>query len=287
VLQDHCRGKDVCWPSQARLSHLLGQSIRSIQRHLRLLRAAGLVEDVGHGVYRLVAGHPTPVSPDTTRVSCDPPRRVSPDPTPVSPDPTPVSPDPTPVSPRRRIDAAAAASARAEEEKTDAQGALERAGFGPVEAIRLSADQSLALAACELYTWKQGTRSPPHTRGFIVRAIEDPGRYDIVRDEKGKWHPPREVQRVRQDERARLDRQRAEAEAKALDAEETKRSWQHYERRRARWLAAAEAERQAIIAHVRAIERRKQPLIMQLPDTHTILMLLFLDEFERRHGATT
>jgi DNA-binding transcriptional ArsR family regulator len=47
ALTDHANNKNqLCWPSMTRLSKILGCSIRTVQRHLRILEQCGLVQFV-------------------------------------------------------------------------------------------------------------------------------------------------------------------------------------------------------------------------------------------------
>ena len=47
ALSDHPSNKDgVCWPKMETLAKILGRSVRTVQRHLHLLRELGLVDFV-------------------------------------------------------------------------------------------------------------------------------------------------------------------------------------------------------------------------------------------------
>jgi DNA-binding transcriptional ArsR family regulator len=47
VLSDHTNSKSgLCWPSMNRLARILGLSVRTVQRHLHLLKDQGLIEFV-------------------------------------------------------------------------------------------------------------------------------------------------------------------------------------------------------------------------------------------------
>jgi DNA-binding transcriptional ArsR family regulator len=47
VLSDHANSKSgLCWPSMNRLARILGCSVRTVQRHLHVLKDQGLVEFV-------------------------------------------------------------------------------------------------------------------------------------------------------------------------------------------------------------------------------------------------
>ena len=47
VLSDHANSKSgLCWPSMNRLARILGLSVRTVQRHLHLLKDQGLIEFV-------------------------------------------------------------------------------------------------------------------------------------------------------------------------------------------------------------------------------------------------
>jgi DNA-binding transcriptional ArsR family regulator len=47
VLSDHANSKSgLCWPSMNRLARILGCSVRSVQRHLHVLKEKGLIEFV-------------------------------------------------------------------------------------------------------------------------------------------------------------------------------------------------------------------------------------------------
>jgi DNA-binding transcriptional ArsR family regulator len=47
VLSDHANSKSgLCWPSMTRLARILGCSVRTVQRHLHLLKDQGLIEFV-------------------------------------------------------------------------------------------------------------------------------------------------------------------------------------------------------------------------------------------------
>jgi DNA-binding transcriptional ArsR family regulator len=47
ALSDHANSKNgLCWPSMNRLARILGCSVRTVQRHLHLLKDQGLVEFV-------------------------------------------------------------------------------------------------------------------------------------------------------------------------------------------------------------------------------------------------
>ena len=47
VLSDHANSKNgLCWPSMNRLARILGLSVRTVQRHLHLLKDQGLIEFV-------------------------------------------------------------------------------------------------------------------------------------------------------------------------------------------------------------------------------------------------
>jgi DNA-binding transcriptional ArsR family regulator len=47
VLSDHANSKSgLCWPSMNRLARILGLSVRTLQRHLHLLKDQGLIEFV-------------------------------------------------------------------------------------------------------------------------------------------------------------------------------------------------------------------------------------------------
>jgi DNA-binding transcriptional MocR family regulator len=47
VLSDHANSKSgLCWPSMNRLARILGCSVRSVQRHLHLLKDQGFIEFV-------------------------------------------------------------------------------------------------------------------------------------------------------------------------------------------------------------------------------------------------
>jgi DNA-binding transcriptional ArsR family regulator len=47
ALSDHANNKNgLCWPSMNRLAHILGCSVRTVQRHLHLLKDQGLIEFV-------------------------------------------------------------------------------------------------------------------------------------------------------------------------------------------------------------------------------------------------
>jgi DNA-binding transcriptional ArsR family regulator len=47
VLSDHANSKSgLCWPSMKRLARILGCSVRTVQRHLHVLKDKGLIEFV-------------------------------------------------------------------------------------------------------------------------------------------------------------------------------------------------------------------------------------------------
>jgi len=47
VLSDHANSKSgLCWPSMNRLARILGCSVRTVQRHLHLLKGQGFIEFV-------------------------------------------------------------------------------------------------------------------------------------------------------------------------------------------------------------------------------------------------
>ena len=47
MLSDHANSKSgLCWPSMNRLARILGCSVRTVQRHLHLLKDQGLIEFV-------------------------------------------------------------------------------------------------------------------------------------------------------------------------------------------------------------------------------------------------
>ena len=47
VLSDHANSKNgLCWPSMSRLARILGCSVRTVQRHLHLLKDQGIIEFV-------------------------------------------------------------------------------------------------------------------------------------------------------------------------------------------------------------------------------------------------
>jgi DNA-binding transcriptional ArsR family regulator len=47
ALSDHANNKNgLCWPSMNRLARILGCSVRTVQRHLHLLKDQGLIEFV-------------------------------------------------------------------------------------------------------------------------------------------------------------------------------------------------------------------------------------------------
>ena len=47
MLSDHANSKSgLCWPSMNRLARILGLSVRTVQRHLHLLKDQGLIEFV-------------------------------------------------------------------------------------------------------------------------------------------------------------------------------------------------------------------------------------------------
>ena len=47
VLSDHANSRSgLCWPSMNRLARILGLSVRTVQRHLHLLKDQGLIEFV-------------------------------------------------------------------------------------------------------------------------------------------------------------------------------------------------------------------------------------------------
>ena len=47
ALSDHANSKNgLCWPSMNRLARILGCSVRTVQRHLHLLKDQGLIEFV-------------------------------------------------------------------------------------------------------------------------------------------------------------------------------------------------------------------------------------------------
>ena len=47
VLSDHANSKNgLCWPSMSRLARILGCSVRTVQRHLHVLKEKGLIEFV-------------------------------------------------------------------------------------------------------------------------------------------------------------------------------------------------------------------------------------------------
>ena len=47
VLSDHANSKNgLCWPSMNRLARILGCSVRTVQRHLHLLKDQGIIEFV-------------------------------------------------------------------------------------------------------------------------------------------------------------------------------------------------------------------------------------------------
>ena len=75
ALADHANNKTgLCWPKMETLAHILNRSVRTVQRHLHLLRDKGLIEFVnrrrykgrfGSYLYRVLhiqtTGHPRPV----------------------------------------------------------------------------------------------------------------------------------------------------------------------------------------------------------------------------------
>lgn len=279
ILQDHCRGKDVCWPSQARLSELMGVSVRTVQRLMAMLRAAGSVVNIGHGVYRLVAAHPSPVSSDPPSLTGDTTSGMAGHTSPASSDPPSVTGDTTPVSSGIREEelAAAAASARGlENQKAEQQ--LVDLGVAPRIAREVSGDHEHVSDAMIYFRLKQAEKKVGV--GFLIDALrkrEDHGWKRI----DGKWHAPPAVERVRQEERARLERQRKEAERAAAEKAEAARkeaeanAW--HQRVQARWESLSEQEREAI----RQAVRRRQPLFFgDKDDRSTMFRVACLHQLE-------
>jgi DNA-binding transcriptional ArsR family regulator len=55
VLADHANNKTgLCWPKMETLAKTLGRSVRTVQRHLHLLRERGLIEFVERRRYTAV-----------------------------------------------------------------------------------------------------------------------------------------------------------------------------------------------------------------------------------------
>jgi DNA-binding transcriptional ArsR family regulator len=53
ALADHADNKTgLCWPKMETLAHILNRSVRTVQRHLHLLKDAGLIEFVNRRRYK-------------------------------------------------------------------------------------------------------------------------------------------------------------------------------------------------------------------------------------------
>jgi DNA-binding transcriptional ArsR family regulator len=92
ALADHANNKTgLCWPKMETLAHILNRSVRTVQRHLHLLRDRGLIEFVnrrrykgrfGSYLYRVLhiqtTGHPRQVGRQGPNIRRTKQRRTTP-----------------------------------------------------------------------------------------------------------------------------------------------------------------------------------------------------------------
>jgi hypothetical protein len=255
------------------MARLLGRSVRMVRHYLDELRAAGLIEDVSRGVYRLIAAERQPVSSERQSVSSErKPIAASPiaaERQPVSSERKPVSSERKPVSgpsEKRREDIAAAAAGARGSENQKAEQQLVDLGLAPRLAREFAGDPERVADALVYFRLKQAEKKVGV--GFLVDALRKPEDHGW-KQVQGKWQPPPNVLRVRQEERARRERQEKEAQAKAASDAKRRRDFEAFDALRQRWLQQlSEARRREVLDQV----KRKHPLLSGLREDGTFVL---------------
>jgi hypothetical protein len=293
-------------PSRNELSRLVGQSRRSVIRHLGSLLDAGMIKrhDGAANVFRLsVAPEVTPVAPEVTPMSPRVPNpeggsaeAVSPRVPPVSPRVPPVSPRVPPVSPRGALldsESEEVLNTSSNSESDPARAALVAAAHRDLRAIGMpvwqarryaEANPELVRLALECLAERAANPQLEAIRskaGYVHAVLTKPSHYGLEKTPAG-WRRTSQAEARHQQHVERISKERARAQREEMES-------QRYRLWKSVWEQLAPEEQRGIDGEI----RRTMPLLRNAEEgsfvlqsaRHRVLETRERDRLKPKEGA--